>query len=266
MNVASTPTGILRQRIIEALLLAAMAIAAAIGAWLGVPTPPPGPPVQPPPTEPPTPPSPPEPAPDPLASIMRTSSGNVGCSATLIGPKRPDGRLWVLTAAHCVNGNNQRWTGRLRDGRTIGFVIVNFNRQSDYAWGVTDSSNVDYPFALAATQTPPVGTKLWHAGFGVDVPGNREDGTLLAGPDGNGQIRFRMSVSSGDSGGGVVIDQDGKIVSTVCCTTRRGAIADVWGASPEAFRQGQRDTVDLWDWNPLEIPIREPVDKKPDQP
>lgn len=239
------------------------AVIAAIGARWGIEVPPPPPSTvdpTPPPTEPPqTPPH--EPAPNPLGAIVRIGSGNVGCSATIIGPRRPDGRYWVLTAAHCVSGNGQRWSMRFRNGATGGFTIVNFDRQADWAWGATDSSTEVYPYALLADATPPVGTALWHAGYGVDVPGNREDGQLLAVADANGQIRMRMSVSSGDSGGGVVLDGAGRIVSTVCCTTRRGAIADVWGASPERCRAGQRDAVSLDDWRALEIPVR-PVPKE----
>jgi hypothetical protein len=203
--------------------------------------------------------SPKEPPADPLAAIVRISSGNVGCSATIIGPRRPDGRYWVLTAAHCVRETGQRWTMRFRDGRTVGAQVVNFDKGADWCWMVTDGNNTVLPHALLAEATPAVGTRIWHAGYGVDVPGNREDGTLLAHEDSNGQIKMRISVSSGDSGGGLVVDADGKIISTVCCTTRKGVVADVWGASPERIRAGRRDTVDLDHWNPIDIPVREPV-------
>lgn len=246
-----------RERLINWLIAVAAAIAAAIGARWGIEIPPPPMPIPdqeqpaPPPDKPPA-----EPTPDPLAAIVRISSGNTGCSATVIGPRRPDGRYWVLSAAHCVSGAGQRWSMRFRDGRVVGAVVVNFNRQADWCWMATDANNVTLPHALLADQTPAVGTRLWHAGFGVDVPGNREDGELLAHADGNGQIRMRLSVSSGDSGGGIVVDQNGRIVSTVCCTTRRGSVADVWGASPESIRAGMRDTVDLDEWKPIELPLK----------
>jgi hypothetical protein len=248
-----------RERLLNWLIALAAAVAAAIGARYGIEVPPPPPIVIPEqPTRPPAPDTPPtEPTPDALAAIVRISSGNVGCSGTVIGPRRPDGRYWVLSAAHCVNGTGQRWTMRFRDGRQTGAVVVNYNRQSDWAWLVTDANNLTLPHALVADSAPPVGTKIWHAGFGVDVPGNREDGEVTGGVDSNGQLRMKLSVSSGDSGGGIVIDQSGRIVSTVCCTSRRGAVADVWGAAPESFRAGQRDTVDLDEWRPIDVPIRE---------
>lgn len=247
-----------RDRLLLWAVAVVAAILAAIGARFGIEIPPPPMPApeQPaPPTEPPqTPPK--EAPPNPLGAIVRIGAGNVGCSATIVGPRRPDGRYWVLTAAHCVEGNGQRWTMRFRNGQSSGFTIVNFNRASDWAWGATDSSTEVFPYALLAERTPPAGTKVWHAGYGVDVPGNREDGAVVSGPDANGQVRFHLSVSSGDSGGGIVFEQEGKVVSPVCCTTRRGAFADVWGAAPEASRPGMRDNVDLWDWKPLDIPLR----------
>jgi hypothetical protein len=196
--------------------------------------------------------------PDPLGAIVRTSRPGVGCSATLIGPRRPDNRWWVLTAAHCCDRIGERWSMRFRDGRSAGFTIVNIDRRSDCAWGVTDSNDVIYPHALLAERSPEIGAKVWHAGYGVDVPGNREEGAVLAVPDASGQLKFRLSVSSGDSGGGIVIDAGGRVCSTVCCTTRRGAVADVWGASTEAIRAAQRDTVDIERWDPIEVPERMP--------
>lgn len=249
-----------REQLTNWLIAVLAAALAALGARWGIPVPPlppivvePQPPTPPPPDKPPT-----EPTPDPLAAIVRISSGNVGCSATVIGPRRPDGRYWVLTAAHCCNATGQRWTMRFRDGRTSGMQVVNFNRQSDWAWCVTDANNLTLPHALLAEKSPAVGTRIWHAGYGVDIPANREDGEVLSGPDSNGQIRMRLSVSSGDSGGGIVFDESGRIISTVCCTSRRGAVADVWGASPESFRPGMRDTVDVDEWHPLEVPERMP--------
>ena len=209
------------------------------------------PPIQPvPPVEP------PKSQPDPLAAIVKSSRPGVGCSATIIGPRRPDGRWWVLTAAHCCEKPGERWTKRFRNGRSGGFMIVSIDRKSDCAWGVTDHNDSNLPYALLAEKSPEVGARVWHAGFGVDISGNREDGQVLSAPDTNDQIRFRLSVSSGDSGGGIVLDQFGRVCSTVCCTTRRGALADVWGASTEALRRMQRDGVDVEAWEPIEIPLR----------
>jgi hypothetical protein len=217
------------------------------------------PPVAPvPPIEPQPPVTPPPAEPNALAAIVRISRPGVGCSATVIGPRRPDNRWWVLTACHCTDKTGERWQMKFRDGRSGGFTIVSRNPRADVAWGVTDANDVSYPFAFVAEKSPEVGARVWHAGFGVDIPGNREEGQVLATPDQGDQIRFRLSVSSGDSGGGIVIDRDGKICSTVCCTTRRGAVADVWGASVEAIRAAQRDQVDVDQWIPLEIPERMP--------
>lgn len=215
-----------------------------------IPPQPPPPPVEPP--------KPPEPKPDTLNAIVRISAPGVGCSATIIGPRRVDGRWWVLTAAHCVSGNGQRWSLKFRDGRSAGATVVNFDRKSDHAWMLTESNTEMFPFALLAESSPPPGTPIWHAGFGVDRPANREDGVITDVPNGDGQIRMRLSVSSGDSGGGICVTADGRIVSCVCCTTGRGQVADVWGASVEAIRRNQVALVDVEEWRPLEIPLMPP--------
>lgn len=259
--------------LLRSLITAVIVIAGTLLGLQVVPPKPPEPPkppdiILPPSPQPPAPqpPSPPEPKPDALAAIVRLSADGTGCSGVVIGPRRADGRFWVLTAAHCVNRNGQHWLMRFRDGRSAGAVVVNFNRQADYAWCLTDSNTETLPFALLAESSPPPGTPIWHAGFGVDVPGNTEHGTVTGPPNTDGQIQMSLSVSSGDSGGGIAITADGRIVSCVCCTTRRGAKADVWGASTESIRRGQVAQVSLEEWTPLPIPLREvpaPMPKNP---
>ena len=144
---------------------------------------------------------------------------------------------------------------RFRDGRVGGFQVSHHDPTADYAWGVSDTTTEAYPFALLADATPTIGTKIWHAGYGVDRPSNREDGTITSGRLPDGKIQMRMSVSSGDSGGGIAIDADGRVVSNVCCTSGRGMTADVYGASVESMRQGQRDTKALDEWKPIDVPL-----------
>ena len=199
--------------------------------------------------------------PDPLNAIVQISAPGVGCSATIIGPRRADGRYWVLSASHCVNGLGQHWTARFRNGRTIGLRVVNYDRKPDYSWLLTESNTEALPYALLADKTPEPGTPIWHAGFGIDRPGNRENGQTVSGPDANGQIRMKLSVSSGDSGGGIIIDKEGKVVSSVCCTAGRGFLTDTWGTSVEAARQGQVEKTGGFEWSPLEVPLKMP-DKK----
>jgi hypothetical protein len=207
----------------------------------------------------PAPPRPAEPKPDTPAAIARIQFGTAGCTATVIGPRRPDGRWWVLTASHCVNAVGQHGQMRLKDGRATGIVVAALDRRADCCWCVTESNSDAYPFALLAPSSPPPGSRVWHAGYGVDTPGNREDGAVEAGPDQNGQLRFRLNVSSGDSGGGVCLDENGLVVSCVCCTTAKGQVAQVWGASPEAIARTKPTEMALDDWTPVEIPRRDPV-------
>lgn len=261
-----------RDRLFHLLSMFAAVALSVLGARFGVPIPPPviapgtiPPPnviVQPPPV--PMNPTAPEPAPrpksDPEKAICRLSFPGVGCTATVIGPRRVDGRWWVLTASHCVKSVGQHGTIRLKDGRTTGVIVASLDRRSDCCWMTTETNAEDYPFALVADAAPKPGTKIWHMGYGVDVPGNREDGSVLDGPDQNGQLRMRISVSSGDSGGGIVCDSSGRVVSCVCCTTARGRVADVWGASPEAIARTLPTALAKDDWEPLEIPLRKAGD------
>ena len=169
-----------RERLVNWLIAIAAAIAAAIGARYGIEIPPPPPVVIPDqPTRPPAPDTPPtEPTPDPLGAIVRISSGNVGCSATVIGPRRPDGRYWVLSAAHCVNGAGQRWTMRFRDGRQTGAVVVNFNRAADWAWLVTDANNLILDLHAGPIQNPEALDRELRA-----LPGIVETGLFIARAD-----------------------------------------------------------------------------------
>lgn len=246
-----------------AVAVAGAAIAALLayfGQFPGIP-PRPAPPPQPAPPPAPAPIPPPQPPvvmADPPNAIVRLSFNGVGCTATVIGPRRIDGKWWLLTAAHCCNNTGQKGTVRFLSGKTMGVTVANFDRRSDSAWLLTDSNSDVVPFAYLADEVPPPGSPVWHKGFGVDQPGNLEEGTFTSGPDSNGQLRFRLSVSSGDSGGGIVATADGKILSAVCCTSARGARADVWGTSPQAARRIQTVQFVADEWIPLEIPIRMP--------
>lgn len=242
------------------------ALAAAILALLGNRLLPPAtPPVAPPPTaptQPETPPTTPQPKPEPKpntpAALARIQFGNAGCTATVIGPRRADGRYWVLTAAHCVNGVGQRGTMKLLDGRVLGIQVAGLNKRADCCWCVTDTTTEVLPYAMLAENDPMPGTKVWHAGYGVHIPGNREDGVVVARSNTDGQLQFKLSVSSGDSGGGICVDESGRVVSCVCCTTAKGQMADVWGAGPKAIRESLPTTMALEneEWTPIDMPIR----------
>ena len=196
-------------------------------------------------------------APNAAAAIGRIQFGNAGCTATVIGPRRPDGRYDVLTASHCVQSIGQKGTMRLLDGRTLNLTVQAIDRRSDCCWCFTDGATEVYPFALLAASTPQPGSAIWHAGYGVDKPGNREEGTVDALPDGNGQIRMTLSVSSGDSGGAICLNQQNELVSCVCCTSARGARASVWGAGVEAIRRLRPSGPVFDEWTPIEIPTRD---------
>jgi hypothetical protein len=155
----------------------------------------------------PVPPVPPKPDPkppgdgklDPVGALGRIRFGNAGCTATVIGPRRPDGRWDVLTAAHCVSGVGARGTLTLKDGRSFGIRVVAFHKTPDVAWCVTDDEVKDLPYALIAEANPAVDTPVWHMGFGVDRPGNREDGTVAERENAQGRSRLAEIVTGDGS-------------------------------------------------------------------
>ncbi len=200
---------------------------------------------------------------DPWNALGRIQFVNAGCTATVVWPRRADGRWDVLTAAHCVDHVRVGTVGSMQlRGRAdrFGVKLVALDVKSDCAWLVTESADLgELPFAHIAADNAPAGTKIWHGGFGVDVPGNREAGTVTRSADSNGQTELHLSVSSGDSGGGMFREDTGELISTVCCTTQRGAKARVWGANVDSIRKlrpasaMKEEDVNDW-WTPLEVP------------
>lgn len=265
-----------RERLVKWLEWLALVALAVFGARLGLPpiTVPP-PPVNitvPPPVVPTDPPSPrpappaPVPSPDPLAAICRITLGSAGCTATVISPQRADGRWYLVSAAHCTTAVGQRGTATTRGGRSFGFRVVSRVPGADVAWLLSDDPLDNLPFAEIAQENPAVGDEVWHAGFGVDKPANTERGTVLALPNRDGQIEYRLSVSSGDSGGGIIHTRTGRLLSPVCCTTSPSRVGRVWGAGPEAIAAAAPADRVGHDWVPVPIPTRpdpEPVAPAP---
>lgn len=198
---------------------------------------------------------------EPAKALMRLRMGSAGCTATVIGPRRPDGRWDLLTAAHCLPRGVTTGQVQTQDGRTIGVTVSVFHAGSDLAWLRTTNAVESLPYAVMASEPAPVGARVWHAGYGIDRPGNREAGKVTGIPGSNGQCQYELNVSSGDSGGGIFREDTGEWVGAVCCTRARGAMAAVWAGSVTAAR-AIRPVVPLptipaadWsDWVPTEIP------------
>jgi len=199
----------------------------------------------------------PVPKPDPWNAICKVIMANGYCSGTIVGPRRSDGRWHLVSASHCFKRVGESVQILTRDGRSLQGSVSAIDRQADCAIVVTEHYD-DLPFAIVAEVVPPIQTQVWHGGYGVDKPGNRESGVLLAGEDSNGQLRYRLSVSHGDSGGGIITDAEGRLLSPVCCTTRIGGVGDVWGASPTVIRRMLAAPTDFLDVKPIEMPVRQP--------
>lgn len=196
---------------------------------------------------------------DPARAVSRITFGNAGCTATAVGPRRTDGRWDVLTAAHCVNGVGERGTMVLQDGRRVGVRVAVHDKTADVCWLTTDESVAEMPYSNLSEKNPAVGAKVWHAGYGVDRPGNREDGHVQADEDDRGQLRFVLNVSSGDSGGPIFDAATNEVTAAVCCTLERGAKVSMWGGSCVTAAKLRPKLTDGPSWSPALMPERGPV-------
>lgn len=217
-------------------LIAALGGGGTVIGWQGC-NPPAPPIVGPPPTEPP-----PEqpPVTDPREAVGKLLLQSSFCSATAIGPRRGDGRWNMVSAAHCFRGGpgvGRRGQYVTRSGVSIPVTCVAIDETADIAILITDERYEKIEYVMVAENTPQIGTSIQHHGFGQHIPGNTEQGQVLAAPNQQGQVRYRLSVSPGDSGGGILTTAGGMLLSPVCCTTCLGCVGDVWGGSPERIRR-----------------------------
>ncbi len=214
------------------------------------------PPIPPPNPNPPGPtppnPNPPGPGPklDPSNSIGQIQFGNAGCSATVIGPRRADGRWNVVTAAHCNQGVGQRGTMKMpSNGARYNVRVVAHNKNNDLCWMVTEESIDVIEYAEMAKENPDVGTEVWHQGYGFDRPRNREEGKVTRGEN-SGQLQFILNVSSGDSGGGIFRKDTNEWISAVCCTQGIAQKTYMYGGSVEQARKMLSQVASVYDPNP----------------
>lgn len=197
---------------------------------------------------------PPDGAPDPLQAIGKIAMQGGYCSGTVIGPRASDGRWRIVSAAHCFKRVGEECTFIQRTGVSRKITVTAIDRKADIAICVTDTGQGAMAFTHVASSTPPAGTKIWHAGYGRHIPGNRENGEVLGGPNNDNQVKYHLSVSPGDSGGGIVMDAGGNLISPVCCTTRLDGPGNVWGGSPEHIRRMIATPTDYIELSPVEMP------------
>lgn len=194
-----------------------------------------------------------QPTDDPLKAIGKIAMRGGYCSGTIVR-KDGDGRHIVVSAAHCFGQVGEQASFFLRGTDTpISITVTAINRRADIAICKV-SDDRDLPWINIAEKTPAVGTPVFHAGFGVHVPGNTERGKVAAGPNRSGQVQYNLSVSSGDSGGGIAITKDKELLSPVCCTTCFSCPGNVYGGSPEEIRKMIDKPASYWDLKPVAMP------------
>lgn len=166
---------------------------------------------------------PPEKKADPEGAIGKLRMGNAGCTATVIYPRRGDGKWDILTAAHCTRSAN-KGTVTLASGKVLKVSVAVRDTPSDICWLVTDEAHEELPYAHLAKEAPPVGTAIWHRGHGIDRPGNKETGKVTGAVDKSGMLWMAIKVSSGDSGCGLFRGDTNEVVATLYGTSGRSTI------------------------------------------
>lgn len=231
-----------------------LALLAALSALLGIrqfpPTTPPTPPTAPAPEAPQT----PAPTTDPLQAIGKLVMAGGHCSGTVITPPDDQGQQLILSAAHCVKSVGESCQYFTRAGQMLNCRVKSIARTPDICILETDPLRAPLPYLLLAESSPPVGAAVMHAGFGVHIPGNVEKGRVLQSDTGNGQVMYELSVSPGDSGGGICLDGRGRVISPVCCTTRIAAVGQVFGGRPEEVRRMMLQPALYLDTEPVKMP------------
>lgn len=167
---------------------------------------------------------------DPYNATVKLIARGHYCTATVIGPRDASGRQWVLTAAHCVDQIGERQSIKFRDGRETVVECVAIFRGPDYAWCRTVPGDEEYPFTYLYDNPLQAGQRVYHTGYGVHKPGNKETGTVDKPEGGNGRYHFRLSVSHGDSGSGIIDAATGKVVGVV--STGSGRDPSPWTNGP----------------------------------
>lgn len=196
---------------------------------------------------------------DAVAATVRLVVGNGHCTATIVGPKRPDGRWDVLSAAHCAAAVGTAGVITLKDGRTFTVTVAAMSRARDICWLVTDRVSGDLPFATIAVGAVPRGLKVFHVGYGEDKPANREDGHVASEVGNDGFFWAMLSVSRGDSGAGVFNAATGEIVGVVHGTSamgRYGLMRSACASCAVSIRPAMGSGVD-----PVAMPLYQIVDE-----
>lgn len=171
---------------------------------------------------------------DPLKATVRITTGNSGCTATILAERPSQASYYMLTAAHCVRGSTGRGKATFAhgNGKVYDWSVVRTDPTADLCLAIIMTED-ELPGALLADAEPDPGVEVWHQGFGTDRPGNLETGKVTARANSQGQVEFDLSVSSGDSGSGMFRKDNGKWVGAVCCGSGRR----VWGGGVTAARR-----------------------------
>jgi len=201
---------------------------------------------------------PPEPTPkekreNAINSVVKIRTQYSLCSATIVF--QFESQVTLFTAAHCVSRQGQVFDVETRSGVKFQATVAAFDRKSDLAVLLAKYSG-KLPYTPIA-RGYKLGEKVFHCGFGRHIPGNVEEGELIS--IGDYQNAYSLSVSPGDSGGGI-FNADGEWMGAVCCTTNLDRVGTVWAGNVYAlkrlwseFEKWKTDSQDSVDHKKLEL-------------
>jgi len=172
---------------------------------------------------------------DPARAAVRVVFGDRLGSATIIGPPRPDGRWFALTAAHCCPDGTRSGKLRFPGGLELAVSVV----RSD---AITDVSLLEVhfrgqlPYAEVDVRVAPPGSRVQHYGYGVGRarPGvvGVVDGPVIVG----GSLPLIVPTLDGDSGAGVFLQPTGRLIGVVSGTLGRVTLAPAVGPIRRVLR------------------------------
>lgn len=192
---------------------------------------------------------------DAKRSTYRISHGRSGCSATCVGRDSVDGSYILYTAAHCVDRIGDIVTVHVDSNTRIRSTVIGLDKVSDACVIRTQPTRIRLYSSRVYSGKASNGVRVWHIGYGIDKPGNREEGSIIGYDSDRRQYMSDISVSSGDSGSGVHTVDGDYVVGTVCCTVSVGGRRWTQFTDVQEHVRLFTSVDDMLDvWQPIQLP------------
>lgn len=192
----------------------------------------------------PAPPTTPSPPPPENETHARTRAATVavlqahasGTGTNIDDPDDPN-RDYVVTANHVVDRTNEPVTITDAEGRKSRGRVIARDKDADLALIQVEPPRPNRTVATIAAAPKPIGTAIYHHAHGMHRPQNLETGTVRTTYRTDGQDTFTLSVSAGDSGGGIFDAETGELVAVIAATTAKNRDAIVFAGNALRIHQ-----------------------------